>query len=742
MNIETNVKLLHKKYCLISLNMKKYAFFLIFALGFTSLYSQMFNITLYKVRDLLEFNSAYDQIIVMEMDPAGNLWFNLYNTWGGAGMGKFYTETDEWKIFNQGTDLINKELGLYVNAFAFDLVDSVWVGTDNGLVQFDGNSPTGWKIYNMKNSGLPDNKITAIVVDYQNIKWVGFSNGDLLSFNGTEWKILDKYSGNGNKINDLEKDLQNNIWVARNGTPGLLKYDGESFIEFPGLADVRHIEINFDNQVFVTTKDKLIILQDSEIIETLQPDPRLNCELYEVARHQEGPFVSSNKGILRRLGSELVLYSDSNSSLPDLVPQENYNPVPIVYDGKSGLWFSFIYEGIAASYASIGHMDKLVITVPKPLSIDKPSLRFCYGESITLDAGTNAFRYIWDGANTTDRTYKVYDTKTINLDVIYDNKCVLQDTLQIKIGQATIDSVICVTSSSSYYNTTIDVLAQHVYEDEVPCVATVSPDYKNLIVWERTPEVGTASYNIYREIATDVYNFIGNIPAGLLSVFEDTLSDPRARSYKYKISSVDTCGNESGQSYYHKTMHLQLSYGLDTTEINLAWQNYEGFWFPYYIIYRGTSPDNLYKVDSLPWDDSNLTWTDYNVTEKYYYRVGVQLPFLCAPAGGGKKVDSGPYSHSMSQIEDNRFQTAVKEQVVEEAQLYPNPFNQWTRINFENPDRVPYQLKVTDMSGKMVRSISDITDNTVILLRENLPQGFYMFELKGDQIYRGKFVIK
>ncbi len=723
--------------------MKKSAFLLIFALGFSSLYSQMFNITLYKVRDLLQFNSAYDQITVMEMDPAGNLWFNLYNTWGGAGMGKFYPALNEWKIFNQGTDFIYKELGLYVNAFAFDLSDSVWVGTDNGLVQFNGNSPTGWTIYNMKNSAFPENKITAIVIDYQNVKWIGFSNGNLAVSNGTKWDFYDKYSGDGFQINDLEKDMQNNIWIARNGTPGLVKYESGNFIEFPELTDVRHIEINFDNQVFVTTKDKLIILRNNEIVDTLQADPRLNCELYEVARHQEGPIVSSNKGILRKSGSELILNSDGNSSLPDLVPMENYNSVPIVYDGLSGLWFAFIYEGIKASYASIGHMDKYVMTVPKPLSIDKPSLRFCYGESITLDAGTDAYSFIWDGANTTNRTYTVYDTKKINLDVIYDNKCILQDTLQIKIGQATVDSVICLTSSSAYYNTTIDVLAQHVFEDEIPCVATVSPDYKNLIVWEKTPEVGTSSYNIYREIATDIYSFIGNMPVARLSVFEDTLSNPRARSYKYKISSVDTCGNESGQSFYHKTMHLQLSYGLDTTEINLAWQNYEGFWFPNYIIYRGTSVDNLYPVDSIPWDESNLTWTDYNVTEKYYYRVGVQLPFLCAPADNqGKKADSGPYSHSMSQIEDNRFQTSIKKQSVKEIQSFPNPFSQWTQINFDNPKNVPYQLLVTDMSGKIVRTVDNISDNKIILLRENLPQGFYMFELKGNQVYRGKFVIK
>jgi hypothetical protein len=274
-------------------------------------------------------------------------------------------------------------------------------------------------------------------------------------------------------------------------------------------------------------------------------------------------------------------------------------------------------------------------------------------------------------------------------------------------------------------------------------VVTVSPEYRNLIVWERTPEVGTESYNIYIEKATGEFEFLDNLPANLLSVFEDTLSDVRRRSYKYKIASVDTCGNESGWSYYHKTMHLQVSPGADTTEVHLSWQNYEGVWFPYYIIYKGTDPDNLQPVDSIPWDDNNLTWTDYDVTGRYYYRIGVRLPSMCAPAGNqGKKVDSGPYSQSMSNIEDNRLKTFIDEPGFMEVLSYPNPFSHWTQIDFDNPAKYPYLLRVTDMNGKTVRMVDNIRDNKVILLRENLPAGFYLFELKGDKVYRGKFAVR
>ena len=468
--------------------MKKFALFFILAFGFNNIHCQ-WAVTLYKYRDFISFNSTDDQMTVMEMDNQGNLWFNLINTQGGAGMGKFNTGKKEWNIFNIGTDLINKELGLNVNAFAFDSGDSVWVGTDNGLAQFNGSSTTGWKVYNSKNSRITD-KVMAIAVDNKNIKWIGCSDGNLLTFDGNNWGIIDKYSGPDNQINDLEVDAEGNIWIARNGSPGLVKFDGKSFAQFDKLTDIRNIMIDGKGLVHVVSKDKLDIIQNDEIIETVPTDPRLECELFEVAYHPDGPCVSSNKGLLQKRGSGFRLISNENSSLPELVPQGNYNNIPLIYDGDAGLWFSFMYVGKTAGYASIGHIFRSLfpIIVPMPVPVDHDSYSFCYGESLTLDAVVDAENYVWDGEKTLERTHTVFDTRTIELAVILKEECLID-----------IESYCVESRQPTSAPITIDVIAQHVFEDEVPCVATVSPDYKNLVAWEKTPYVGTASYNIFRE---------------------------------------------------------------------------------------------------------------------------------------------------------------------------------------------------------------------------------------------------
>jgi hypothetical protein len=720
---------------------------IILAAGFNSIYSQ-WSVNTYKIRDVIQFNSSYDQITVMEMDNQGNIWFNLENYKEGAGMGKFIPSSKKWLIFNQGTDLINKELGLHVNAFAFE-GDSVWIGTDNGLARFNGISPAGWIVYNSKNSPIPAGKITAITVDGNNIKWIGFVAGIISSFDGSKWMIFDNYYGTGNTINDLETDVDGNVWIARNGTPGLVKFKDGYFTEFTELSDIRNVMIDGKLQVNAVSRDKLIIIQDDKIVETVGPDPKLECELYEVEDHPEGPFVSSNKGILQKAGTRFRLISRDNSSLPDLIPPGNNLNVPLVFDREDGFWFSFIYQGIFnTSYATIGHMKRIVLVLPPPVPVDNnSSYKFCFGESLTLETVADGKEYVWDGIRTLNRSIKVFDTRTVELAVILDEGCLATDTIQVDTGKGLVDSVICTESTQPTSGTvTIDVIAQHVFEDEEPCIATVTPDYKNLVAWQKTPYKGTASYNIFREIDPnfpDSFEFIANIPVGHWSYYKDITSNPRWRSYKYKISSLDTCGNESGPSYYHRTMHLQLSTDPDTTYFNLKWQKYEGMPFTHYIIFRGTSPDALQPFDSIPWNAADLTWTDYDVSGHYYYAIGVRLPGLCAPTSGdGKKADSGPYSHSMSQIEDNRFQTSIKDQFIREILPYPNPFSQSSRISFENPGRCPYQLSIIDITGKIVRTISHINDNEVVLLRENLPQGFYLFELKGDNYYRGKLVIK
>lgn len=70
--------------------------------------------------------------------------------------------------------------------------------------------------------------------------------------------------------------------------------------------------------------------------------------------------------------------------------------------------------------------------------------------------------------------------------------------------------------------------------------------------------------------------------------------------------------------------------------------------------------------------------------------------------------------------------------------IYPNPFNNKTIIEFQNPSNEPFRLTLTDLSGKVVRIVDNITDSMYELDRDGLSKGFYFIELRGKNIYRGK----
>ncbi|KPK81241.1 MAG: hypothetical protein AMS27_15640, partial [Bacteroides sp. SM23_62_1] len=210
------------------------------------------------------------------------------------------------------------------------------------------------------------------------------------------------------------------------------------------------------------------------------------------------------------------------------------------------------------------------------------------------------------------------------------------------------------------------IYVAYPYENEEICIVTVDLETgKNMVVWEKTPDVGIASYNIYRQSnVAGVYDSIGNVPYNNLSLFVDMKAIPEQQQYLYKITAVDTCGNESGLSQYHKTLFLQYT-GSDVG-INLSWKLYqiEGtpVSFSSYILYRGTDSTELAPFDTISGDLDAYTDIDSEVLEiRYYYRIAGVRSQVCAPTGN-LKAGSGPYSHSLSNLEDNRLQAPAENQ--------------------------------------------------------------------------------
>ncbi len=77
-------------------------------------------------------------------------------------------------------------------------------------------------------------------------------------------------------------------------------------------------------------------------------------------------------------------------------------------------------------------------------------------------------------------------------------------------------------------------------------------------------------------------------------------------------------------------------------------------------------------------------------------------------------------------------------------EIYPNPFTEFTTLQFANPRGLRHDLTVTNMTGQVVRKITDIAGDHILLARGELPSGLYFFALKSADGHAGtgKLLVK
>ncbi|MBC8342596.1 MAG: immunoglobulin domain-containing protein, partial [Bacteroidetes bacterium] len=225
-----------------------------------------------------------------------------------------------------------------------------------------------------------------------------------------------------------------------------------------------------------------------------------------------------------------------------------------------------------------------------------------------------------------------------------------------------------VTSSGSYWcsvidqygcqatSDTINVNVSLPFANEQLCIVGVdSATQKNIIVWEKTPNVGVVSYNIYKETTvTGVFNLIANKDVDSLSTFIDVSSNPVAKRERYAITSIDTCANESALSPVHATIHLAVS-PYQNGGWTLNWLSYNGFIPATYYIWRADVNYNWILIDSMA--ASSTQYNDPTAPDSCFYALEILKPGLpCVPSTS--KVNTN-YNSSRSNIANTFFQTLV-----------------------------------------------------------------------------------
>ncbi|HRY32599.1 MAG TPA: two-component regulator propeller domain-containing protein [Bacteroidales bacterium] len=127
-----------------------------------------------------------------------------------------------------------------VTGVAIDQNNVKWFGTQSGVARYN---DTNWVVYTTPH-GVIDNYINCIAVDANNRVWVGTDFG-VSRFDGQNWTSFT--TGNGlinNTVTHIAADAQGHVWFA---TPsGLSRYDGTNFLSY-NLSQGLPVFIYFDD---------------------------------------------------------------------------------------------------------------------------------------------------------------------------------------------------------------------------------------------------------------------------------------------------------------------------------------------------------------------------------------------------------------------------------------------------------------------------------------------------------------
>ena len=75
--------------------------------------------------------------------------------------------------------------------------------------------------------------------------------------------------------------------------------------------------------------------------------------------------------------------------------------------------------------------------------------------------------------------------------------------------------------------------------------------------------------------------------------------------------------------------------------------------------------------------------------------------------------------------------------------LFPNPFNQFATLEFDNSAKEVFTLTIYNIQGQLVRTMTNINSNIVKINRQNLTNGFYVFRLQSEsKNVTGKIIIE
>ena len=518
---------------------------------------------------------------------------------------------------------------------------------------------------------------------------------DLKSFTSLNSNILDYKSGD---IKIINSDIKGNVWVLMK--QGLSKFDGKDFINFTqensgfkadfnsficdSIGNLWFGSINgitkFDGKNWTNYN-----VSNSGLISN-------NILKMELDYDYKSIWIATETGFCHFNGTDWKSYTSVNDiKIPAIIYNKVFSMSP---DTSGNLWF--VNNGINVLCKKINN-NILNDNIQKKLT--------CNNE-VMLQTPTGGAKYYWSSGDT---------------------------TTNLKVNSAGNYSVLIYDSLGCPYSKNITVNSDE-FSVGTPSICMVTTENSTTkLIWSQTTSNIVSKYNIYRQSSENsTYEKIHEQKLDVLSEYIDNGTNPNIKTYRYKISYVDTCGNETPLSGNHATILLSSNIGINGT-VNLSWNPYEGFTYPNFEIWRSTDGVNFIKIGAVA--NNSYAYIDNNAPTQAWYQIRITKQDACIPTKRGENyVGSNIISKEGKSL-------SLNEQKDEAFTVYPNPTKDVITINNAHGNTI----RITDLQGKEVYNALATSAKTEISLKSIGSKGMYILHIvdeKGVSIENKKIVLE
>jgi PKD repeat protein len=354
---------------------------------------------------------------------------------------------------------------------------------------------------------------------------------------------------------------------------------------------------------------------------------------------------------------------------------------------------------IIESKVSLNNNDTVVITIDSLNAVACNSTGNAY---ITVEEASGLETYLWSNGDVTE------------------------DLLNVVSGEYILE----LTDGNCKTYTEVEVPLIKPLTQEICMVTYDTISGSDLLIWEKIQFENIDYYNIYkRNVYGGNWNYVDAVTFDEMSVY--SVPEICNQNYEYRISAVDVCGNESDYSSTHKPINLIADLSTDGNSMHIEWDNYIGFEYNNYQLYRYSMGMGWELIAELPSSENSYIDNDYWGLQEIKYSVSVESPNGCTPSSTSKAIGN-TYYYSSSNIVDEEMIYLSENEIESESlqlELYPNPNSGHFIIGFN--DDYSGEIEIIDISGKQIYkdAFSNIKKWT---FEDQIESGVYMIRVVVD----------